>query len=946
MGPLFLFFPPVLLLSLLPQPRPSQSYSLKHCTIAASENASADVSVDCSNGKLVAVPDDIPRHVTTLALDNNKLTRINQTDFRYLSRLRVLTLTINDISQVDDGAFVHLVALRELSMAGNDLENITDNMFIGLSNLSVLQLTGNIIEFISPSAFDSLLSLRVVMLDSNSLYRMADILPILRLPNIEELYIQNNELTTFQSADLPFNTSSNLRALNIFLNPLKNFSVTADVFPRLQFIGVSGVTADWQWDVPDRSSLSRLTMLAVGGTQLSFAGYRSVLQSADSVQDLTLSDLKEWIDKGILDIACQIPALRTFVLGLTQVEYVDDKILASCSQLTSLDLSINGLTKLYRDSLSSMKQLRNLRLTSNHLSETPAAVRVLSKLEVLDLGFNDIGKLSCSDFFNLTHLEELYLNHNNIDKLSECIFQNLNNLKVLSLAGNFLITCGDAFKTGLQKLESLDLSGNYLKKIRNGDFRSLSSLKSLNLESNTTFADVDNGAFKGLDKLLTLSLSLKTRSYDVITGLQHLRNLSIRIDFPLNTTPTVSLGAPLPSLKRLRMSSLRRHFFGVVQDLLVGLESLEHCAFENFHISLSDPDTFKQTPRLKTLRIVQTDLSDVSPELFWQIPNLEALDFSDSKLKSLDFLGQANLSRLTWLKVSESELTVINETVFRFLPALTYLDMIGNPFTCDCSNSGFSWWIQNNNQTQVANGHRYACAYPLSKKGSEFLNFDIRSCWLDASFLCYICTASLTVLTLLTSFIYHFLRWQLVYAYYLFLAFLYDSRKRRKGPPHHYDAFVSYNVHDEAWVYGEMLPALEGEQGWRLCLHHRDFTPGRPILENITEAIYSSRKTLCVISRHYLQSEWCSREIQMASFRLFDEQQDVLVLLFLEEIPAHQLSPYHRMRKLLRRRSYLSWPQGAAHSALFWHNVGRALRTDMTSKQRTLQEWPLETSIT
>uniref|UniRef100_A0A667Y5W5 Toll-like receptor 22 n=1 Tax=Myripristis murdjan TaxID=586833 RepID=A0A667Y5W5_9TELE len=845
------------------------SYSLKHCTIAASENASADVSVDCSNGKLVAVPDDIPRHVTTLALDNNKLTRINQTDFRYLSRLRVLTLTINDISQVDDGAFVHLVALRELSMAGNDLENITDNMFIGLSNLSVLQLTGNIIEFISPSAFDSLLSLRVVMLDSNSLYRMADILPILRLPNIEELYIQNNELTTFQSADLPFNTSSNLRALNIFLNPLKNFSVTADVFPRLQFIGVSGVTADWQWDVPDRSSLSRLTMLAVGGTQLR-----------------------------ILDI------------------------------LTSLDLSINGLTKLYRDSLSSMKQLRNLRLTSNHLSETPAAVRVLSKLEVLDLGFNDIGKLSCSDFFNLTHLEELYLNHNNIDKLSECIFQNLNNLKVLSLAGNFLITCGDAFKTGLQKLESLDLSGNYLKKIRNGDFRSLSSLKSLNLESNTTFADVDNGAFKGLDKLLTLSLSLKTRSYDVITGLQHLRNLSIRIDFPLNTTPTVSLGAPLPSLKRLRMSSLRRHFFGVVQDLLVGLESLEHCAFENFHISLSDPDTFKQTPRLKTLRIVQTDLSDVSPELFWQIPNLEALDFSDSKLKSLDFLGQANLSRLTWLKVSESELTVINETVFRFLPALTYLDMIGNPFTCDCSNSGFSWWIQNNNQTQVANGHRYACAYPLSKKGSEFLNFDIRSCWLDASFLCYICTASLTVLTLLTSFIYHFLRWQLVYAYYLFLAFLYDSRKRRKGPPHHYDAFVSYNVHDEAWVYGEMLPALEGEQGWRLCLHHRDFTPGRPILENITEAIYSSRKTLCVISRHYLQSEWCSREIQMASFRLFDEQQDVLVLLFLEEIPAHQLSPYHRMRKLLRRRSYLSWPQGAAHSALFWHNVGRALRTD------------------
>ena len=39
---------------------------------------------------------------------------------------------------------------------------------------------------------------------------------------------------------------------------------------------------------------------------------------------------------------------------------------------------------------------------------------------------------------------------------------------------------------------------------------------------------------------------------------------------------------------------------------------------------------------------------------------------------------------------------------------------------------------------------------------------------------------------------------------------------------------------------------------------------GTSIMENITEAIYGSRKTICVISRHYLESEWCSREIQMA----------------------------------------------------------------------------------
>lgn len=41
---------------------------------------------------------------------------------------------------------------------------------------------------------------------------------------------------------------------------------------------------------------------------------------------------------------------------------------------------------------------------------------------------------------------------------------------------------------------------------------------------------------------------------------------------------------------------------------------------------------------------------------------------------------------------------------------------------------------------------------------------------------------------------------------------------------------------------------------------------GRAIIDNITDAIYGSRKTICVISRRYLESEWCSREIQVARY--------------------------------------------------------------------------------
>ncbi|KAG7225247.1 hypothetical protein INR49_014637, partial [Caranx melampygus] len=355
--------------------------------------------------------------------------------------------------------------------------------------------------------------------------------------------------------------------------------------------------------------------------------------------------------------------------------------------------------------------------------------------------------------------------------------------------------------------------------------------------------------------------------------------------------------------------------------MLQAMKHLEVFTVVNIYTAAPDPNTFQYNHQLKKLTIRETDLSDLIPELFLPIPNLQVLELSYGNVQSLDFLAQANLSALRHLSLTSNKLTVINHTVFQFLPALTYLDLEGNPFTCDCSNVGFIQWVRSNKQTQVVNTPQYMCSFPVAEQGSKLLDFDIQSCWIDFSFLYFITSTCLVLLTLLSSFIYHFLRWQIAYAFHLFQAFLCDTKKKRKGAPYHYDAFISYNVHDEDWVYREMLPLLEGEQGWRLCLHHRDFQPGKPIIENITDAIYSSRKTICVISHHYLQSEWCSREIQMASFRLFDEQKDVLILLFLEEIPTWQLSPYHRMRKLVKKRTYLSWPKAGQHTGVFWQNV-------------------------
>jgi hypothetical protein len=69
-----------------------------------------------------------------------------------------------------------------------------------------------------------------------------------------------------------------------------------------------------------------------------------------------------------------------------------------------------------------------------------------------------------------------------------------------------------------------------------------------------------------------------------------------------------------------------------------------------------------------------------------------------------------------------------------------------------------------------------------------------------------------------------------------------------------YDLFVSYSQADEEWVRDELLPRLE-----RAHIHYIDqlqFELGRPRLDEIERAITTSRRTLLVLSRAYLESNW------------------------------------------------------------------------------------------
>ena len=51
-----------------------------------------------------------------------------------------------------------------------------------------------------------------------------------------------------------------------------------------------------------------------------------------------------------------------------------------------------------------------------------------------------------------------------------------------------------------------------------------------------------------------------------------------------------------------------------------------------------------------------------------------------------------------------------------------------------------------------------------------------------------------------------------------------------------YDAFVCYSHRDYNWVVRILMPMLENNYGYKLCIHERDFEPGAFIDVNIMQS--------------------------------------------------------------------------------------------------------------
>lgn len=89
-----------------------------------------------------------------------------------------------------------------------------------------------------------------------------------------------------------------------------------------------------------------------------------------------------------------------------------------------------------------------------------------------------------------------------------------------------------------------------------------------------------------------------------------------------------------------------------------------------------------------------------------------------------------------------------------------------------------------------------------------------------------------------------------------------DLPKRETAPDdstYTYDVFISYSSKDVGWVRDQLVKQLEA-YSLRVCIDFRDFRPGVPSIEEMEQAILTSRFTLIVLTPHYLTSGWTKFE--------------------------------------------------------------------------------------
>lgn len=919
------------------------SYSFDNCI--ADSSGKRFKCLQRKSRSLQTIINGLPPSAISLNISFNTIPHVPSNSFANLSNLQDLQLNQNQVRIIDEGAFQNLHQLKSLNLSSNSISELNSSLFNDLPNLTFLSLTHNNLKTLPPGIFSAVPKLRLLLLRKNLLTNFSGIVQsVSHLMNLTKLDLCSNNFTSLSHSNVFLPES--LAVLYLSGNHLYTLGCEPSFLKYVTVLDVSHnsklVTSAFQG-----VDLSHVRSLHLSSTNVKVVEFLNISNINAGHVDFTGTGLN---NESMLKELCsllsrKLKSIKNLTLAYNGIGNLAPGSLDHCPKIKgAVDLSHNELKKVA--CLNFLKIHTNITTfiaEHNHLTwaptcNTPNTV-YFNSLKELSYRYNRILSVNAYAFHHTPNIKKLQLNINNIAFLHHRALKGLKKLETLRLDNNLLtdlfnVTFEDNFS-----LQILNLRNNRISVIFNHTFSRLKHLTTLDLGGNK-ISQIQKSGLDGLKSLSKLYLdgnnlrTIDSSYYHVFQNTLTVLDLQANM---INFKPN-EYSSPFTNLSRLsdlKLNGQRPHGLSMLPHTLFrGLRSLRSLYLANNKISHFAPGTFDDLTGLHFLTLDDccVGVAQLQPGVFKNLRNLTKLAIENVGIQNFSKEVFGNLTQLQTLQLNRNVMQRIPVDALESLPKLHYLDIRNIPLSCTCKNSLLQNFTVHNPDVQVVYLRNLECP---EDRNSKFYRFDTRVCYIDLGEYMFLSTAAVIFLFTVTPLLYVKLYWKMKYSYYVFRSWFSEhwSRLREEEENCKYDAFISYNSSDEDWVMNHLLPNLEGnESSFKLCLHHRDFELGRDIVDNIVNAVYSSRKTICVVSRSFLQSEWCSLEIQLASYRLFDEHRDVLLLVFLESISERQLSSYHRMRKVMLKKTYLQWPSSDCTDPLqaqelFWNQLRRALRT-------------------
>ncbi|MBN3293189.1 TLR7 protein, partial [Polypterus senegalus] len=852
--------------------------------------------------------------------------------FSSLNRLSLLSLKSNNITSVPQ---MLPTSLKELYLYNNGIEKISKTDFQNLTSLEVLDLSGNCPRcfnapfpctpcpndnplFIHPEAFNSLRNLSILRLHSNSLktieskwfYKTTQLKILDLSSNFLADEIRHAQflitLKNLEELDLSFNYKQSQYSAQLELSPhfanlvsLRVLRIKGYVFKQLNDNALEPLMY-----------LKKLEIIDLGTNFIKQANL-NILQHLKAFKIINLSENKISPSGDSLANSCSANHSDVNLLGATgqyyngevrEIQYFQyDEFARSC---TSNDKEDGSVIPLVKKDCSTFGKTLDLSRNNIFFIDT-TQFRDLHQLKCLNLSGNAMSQtLNGSEFTFLSNLEYLDFSSNRIDLLYSSAFQELKNLKILDLSHNdhYFVAEGVThmlnFTKSLPYLQKLMLNYNLISTSTNTEMES-SSLEILEFKGNRLdilWKDGDTRFNKYFSKLYNVTyLDL---SYNSLTFI-----------------PQMVFGGLPPKLREWYLNNNELHGFNWGE-----LEKLLH---------------------LEILDLSNNKLTTVPRELSNCTKTVQKFILKKNQIPKLTKHFLKDATSLRYLDLSFNELQKIEQSSFpeNIINNLEVLILNGNKFMCTCDTIWFVLWI---NKTSV-NIPRLAtdvtCAAPGTQKGRSVIFLDQHTCQMDSiSLVLHVLTTFLTLMCIVTSISCHLFFWDVWYSYHYCIAKLkgYHPIISEKTC---YDAYVAYDKKDPEvsdWVLNELLFHLENKEDihFQLCLDERDWVPGLPLIDNLSQSIQLSRKTVFLLTNKYILSGIFKTSFYLAHQRLIDEKEDVIILVFLEKV--RQSSKYVKLRKRLCRGSVLEWPNNPQAQGFFWQSLKSVLATDNYSQYNKL----------